>query len=56
MDRTLPIAAAYVETKDDLVPWLKSTRVAVESFKPPAILADELKSQQSEAKVTKSSL
>lgn len=51
LDKTLPIAAAYVETKDELTPWLKSTKEAVESFNPPAILADELKSQQTEAKV-----
>ena len=51
VDRTLPTAAAYVETRDDILPWLKNTRETVDSFKPPAILDDELKEQQKEAKV-----
>ncbi|XP_077965714.1 microtubule-actin cross-linking factor 1-like isoform X2 [Styela clava] len=50
IERSLPLAASYVEAKDDLLPWIEETNGVIESFKPPAILEDELKSQQKEAK------
>lgn len=52
VDRTLGSAVAYLEAKDDLLPWMEDTQSKIFSFDPPAILSDDLITQQAEVDVS----